>query len=181
MLKTVSNNEAIFKDIRNGKIHYSTYFNESSLGFHKTIESQPPIHVPIAKVEVDWKSLIESILLGIKADWKTIFQTVNVQEPKWANLQVDYLPVQVLKELLPPTRKGYLLLNDEHFEKLLSSLEALKLRNLADRSFGIGTGSGYLVLNYGAKGFLFDTDKFSEIFSQCISSSVGKIRLNHLT
>jgi len=172
----------VFKDLTGSKyVHYTMVMKGSLIDFHETLEDQGR-HVPLAKIEFDWQFLMDRIMHEIRANWKSIFQIVKINEPIWEDLEVEFIPVQVLKELLSPVVKGARWNIDVKFlERLEQSLGYSRLGDLSDCGMIIGTGSGYLVLANGTDCFLFDTDKTSKIIEKSFELSIRKIYLKHYT
>ena len=172
----------VFKDLTSSKyVHYTMVMNGSLIDFHKTLEDQDK-HIPLAKIEFDWQFLLKRVSEEISGNWRSIFQIVKTNDPEWEDLEIEFLPIQVLKELLSPVIKGAKWNVDIGFlEKLESSLGYSRLGNLADCGMIIGSGSGYLVLANGKDCFLFDIDKLSKIIEKSFDTSIRKIHLKHYT
>lgn len=118
----------------------------------------------------------------MRDNWRAIFQIVKTDDPQWADLEVEAIPVQVLMELLPPLVKGVRWnVDDKLLEKLESSVCCSRLGELSGGGLIIGTGSGFLFMSNGTECVLFDTDKISKIFEKSLESSVRKIHLSHFT
>lgn len=118
----------------------------------------------------------------IRADWRSIFQIVKIDDPAWEDLEVEFIPIQVLMELLSPIIKGIRWNVDlEFLNKLYQSIGYARLRELAKYGMIIGTGSGYLVLTNGIECFLFDMDKMSKIIDKSFELSIRRIYLRHYT
>lgn len=147
----------VFKDLTGSKyVHYTMAMNGSLIDFHKTLEVEGR-HIPLAKIEFDWQFLLNRVIGKIKADWRSIFQIVKTDDPQWEDLEIEFIPVQFLMELLSPMMKGARWNVDiKSLEKLERSLRYSRLGDLADCGMIIGTGSGYLVLTNGTDCFLFD-------------------------
>jgi hypothetical protein len=174
-------NLMLFKDFGKKYIHYSCFINKSMIDFHETFEVEDR-HIPLAKIEFDWQFLLNRVIEKIQADWRSIFQIVKIDDPRWEDLEIEFMPVHVLVELLSPMMKGPRWNIDVKFlEKLESSLSCSKLGDLADCGMVIGTGSGYLVLSNGIDCFLYDTIKMSKIINRSFELSIRKIHLNHYT
>ncbi|MCJ7759920.1 hypothetical protein MUP59_02100 [Candidatus Bathyarchaeota archaeon] len=177
----VRKNLMFFKDLGNEHIHYSIFIRGSLIDFHKTFEDEHR-HIPLAEIEFDWQFLMGRIFQEMRDNWRAIFQIVKTDDPQWADLEVEAIPVQVLMELLAPLVKGVRWNVDEKFlEKLESSVCCSRLGELSDGGLIIGTGSGFLFMSNGTECVLLDTDKISKIFEKSLESSVRKIRLNHFT
>jgi hypothetical protein len=174
-------NMMLFKDLDKKHIHYSLFIYDSIIDFHETLEVNGR-HVQLAKVEFDWRFLLNGVIEKIRADWKSIFQNVKTDDPEWQDLEIEFIPVQVLMELLPPLMKGARWNIDVAFlEKLEKSLGRSKVGDLADYGMIIGIGSGYLVFVSGSDCFLFDTIKMSKIIEKSFELSIRKIDLKYYT
>lgn len=110
----------LFKELDNKSVHYSVFIRGSLIDFHKTIEEQRK-HIPIVEIELNWQLLMGRIIQEVWANWKSIFQSIRTDDPDWADLEVDFIPIQVLMELLSPLMKGTRWNVDAHF---LQRLEA---------------------------------------------------------
>ena len=176
----------VFKDLTASKhIHYTMVMNGSLIDFHKTLEDQGR-HIPLAKIQFNWQSLMEGVIQEIRASWQSIFQTVKTNDPKWEDLEIEFIPIQVLTTLLQPIMKGARWNVDlEFLEKLENSTEYARLGEMANYGLIIGTASQrkaeYLVLSNGTDCFLFDINKMSEIIEKSFERSIRKIHLNHYT
>ena len=42
----------------------------------------------------------------IRADWRSIFQTVETDDPEWEDLEIDFISAKTLIELLSPVTEG---------------------------------------------------------------------------
>lgn len=102
---TMRKNLMLFKDLRDEHIHYSIFIRGPLIDFHKTFEG-PNRHVPLAEIELDWQFLLNRAIKEVRADWRSIFQIVKTNDPEWEDLEIEFLPVQVLMELLSPLTKG---------------------------------------------------------------------------
>ena len=175
-------NLILFKELGNESIHYSIFIRDSLIDVHKTIEGKQNKHIPLAEVEFDWQFLMEKIQQEVNSNWKTIFQTVKVNDPDWADLEVEFIPVEMWGELLSPLVKRHRWNVDEEFlSRLQRSLKYSRLEDFAGHGFVIGTGEGYLVMSDGIDCFLFDTDKLSKIIEKGFESSVRKVHLSYFT
>jgi len=174
-------NLMLFKELDNKNVHYSVFIRGSLIDFHKTIEEQHK-HIPIVEMELDWQLLMGRIVQEVWADWGSIFQTVKIDDPDWADLEVEFVPIQVLMELLSPLMKGARWNVDAGFlQRLETSVSQVKLEEMGNHGFAIGTGSGYLVISNGTECFLFDTVKMSKIIERSFESSIRKIHLKYYT
>ena len=96
----------IFKDLTGSRyVHYTMIMKGSLIDFHKTLEDKGK-HIPLARVEFDWRFLTSRVIEEIQANWKSVFHKVRKRDPGWADLEVDFIPFEVLKELLLPIAKG---------------------------------------------------------------------------
>jgi len=174
-------NLMLFKDLANPHVHYSMFFRGSLIDFHKTLEGQDK-HIPLAEIEFDWKLLMERIFQEMRHNWQSIIQNVKTDDPQWADLEVDFIPVQVLGQLFPALVKGVKWNVDVNFlEKLERAISCSRLGELVGGGLIIGTGSGYFVMSDGFDCFLFDMDKISKIVVRSFELSLTKIRLWKLT
>jgi hypothetical protein len=177
----VRRNLMLFKDLGTEHVHYSIFIRGSLIDFHKTLEDQHR-HIQLAEIEFDWQFLIGRIIQEMRDNWRSIFQTVKINDPQWSDFEVEFIPARILMELLSPLAKGIRWNIDEQFvEKLETSMIRSRLGELTDHGLIIGTGLGYLVINNGTECFLFDTDIMSKIFDRSFESSIRKIRLSHFT
>ena len=174
-------NLMLFKDLDNEHVHYSIFIRGPLIDFHKTLEKEHK-HIPIVEMELDWQLLIGRIVQEVWANWESIFQTVKIDDPDWADLEVEFVPIQVLMELLSPLMKGARWNVDAGFlQRLETSVSHVKLEEMGNHGFAIGTGSGYLVISNGTECFLFDTVKMSKIIERSFESSIRKIHLKYYT
>ncbi len=172
-------NLMLFKDLGKQRVHYSLFINKSMIDFHETLEVEGR-HIPLAKIEFDWQFLLNRVIEKIKADWRSIFQIVKLDDPRREDLEIEFISLQVLMELLSPMMKGARWNVDvESLEKLESSLSCSKLGDLAGYGMIVGTGSGYLVLANGVECFLFDMDRMSKIIDKSFELSIRSIYLRH--
>jgi len=177
----IRKNLMLFKDLGDKHVHYSVFFRGSLIDFHKTLEDQDR-HIPMVEIEFDWQSLMRRAIEEIRADWRSIFNIVRTNDPRWEDLEVDFIPVQVLMDLLSPVIKRVRWNVDAKFlEKLDSSLGYSRLGGLSNCGMIIGTGLGYLAISNGTECFLFDIDKMSKIVEKSFELSIRKIRLSHFT
>lgn len=172
----------VFKDLTASRhVHYTMVMTGSLIGFHQTLEKKHR-HIPIAEIEFDWQFLVQRIAQELKKNWRSIFQTAKTDDPEWADLEIEFIPAQVLEELLSPLIKGVRWNVDMKFlVKLEASICRSKLRELADNELIIGTGSGYLVMGNGIDCVLFDMDKMSNIVERSFKSSMTRVRLRSFT
>lgn len=174
-------NLMLFKDLGKEHIHYSVFIRGSLIDFHETLEDQDR-HIPLAKIEFDWKFLMERVSLEITANRVSIFQTVKINDPEWEDLEVAFIPAKELMELLSPIIKGARWNVDAEFlEKLKRTVSSARLGELADRGVIIGTAEGYLVFGNGTDCFLFDMDKMSKIIEKSFELSINEIHLSRFT
>jgi hypothetical protein len=118
---------------------------ESLLDLHETLEDQGK-HVPLVKIEFDWHFLMNRITHEIGADWKSLFRMVKTNDPTWEDLEIEFIPIQALNELLSPVVKGVRWNIDMEFlETLEQSLGYARLGELPKYGFTVGMGSGYLM------------------------------------
>jgi hypothetical protein len=172
----------VFKDLTASRhVHYTMVMTGSLIGFHKTLEDQDK-HIHFVEIEFDWQFLIRSISQQMVSNWKSIFQVVKAQDPRWSDLEIEFIPIQAASELFSGLTKGAKVNIDEKFlDNLEKSLISSRLGELTDRGLIIGTGSGYLVVSNGTESFMFDTDKLDKLFERSFQASIRKIRLRHFT
>lgn len=181
MFFTMRKNLMLFKDLGKKHVHYSFFINGSLIDCHQTLETEKK-HIPLFTLEFDWQFLLKKVSEEVVANWRSIFQIIKVDDPKWENLEVEFIPMQVLMELLSPIVKGVRWNVDlESLNRLEQSLAYARLKELANYGVTIGTGSGYLVISNGTECFLFDTDKMSKIIEKNFELSIRKIYLKHYT
>jgi hypothetical protein len=174
-------NLMLFKDLSTKHVHYSFFINGCFIDCHQTLETEKK-HIPLLKLEFDWQFLLRKISEEIIANWRSIFQTIKVDDPEWKDLEVEFIPMQTLMELLPPLIKGARWnVNLEFLNRLEQSLGSAKLKELAKHGASIGIGSGYLVLCHGSECFIFDIQTMTEIFEKSFELSIRKIYLKHYT
>ena len=178
---TMRKNLMLFKDLGKKYVHYSLFINGSIIDCHETLEIENK-HIPLLKVEFDWQFLLKRVSEEIKADWRSIFQIVKIDDPRWEDLEVEFIPIQVLMELLSPIIRGIRWNVDlEFLNKLSQSISYARLGELAKCGMIIGTGSGYLVLANRIECFLFDIDRMSKIIDKSFELSIRRIYLRHYT
>lgn len=176
----------IFKDLTASKyVHYTVVMNGSLIDFHKTLEDQGR-HIPLLKIEFDWQFLMERVIQEIWASWQSIFQIIKTNDPRWEDLDIEFIPIQVLPKLLQPTMKGARWNVDlEFLEKLENSTEYARLGEMTNYGSFIGNASlrkaEFFVLGDGTDCVLFDTSKFSKIIGKSFERSIRKIHLNYYT
>jgi hypothetical protein len=174
-------NLILFKDLGKQHIHYSFFIHGSTIDCHQTLEVDHK-HIPLLKLEFDWQLLLQRVMKEVRANWRAIFQIVKIDDPEWMDLEVEFIPVQVLMELLSPIAKGMRWNVDQEFlSKLEQSVSHARLRELAQHGVIIGSGSGYFVLSNGTDCILFDIDRLSEIIENSFELSITKIHLKHYT
>src|SRR4030042_7001788 len=104
----------------------------SLIGFHKTLEDQDK-HIHFVEIEFDGQFLMGRIFQEIRRNWRSVFQIVKADDPKWANLEVDFMPAKVVMELFSPLVKGNRWNVDMRFlERLDSAIGRSRLGDLAD-------------------------------------------------
>lgn len=92
-------NLILFKDLGKQHAHYSFFIYGSTIDCHETLEVDHK-HIPLLKIEFDWKVLLQRVMKEVGANWRSIFQIVKISDPEWKNLEVEFIPIQVLMELL---------------------------------------------------------------------------------
>lgn len=172
------NQVVIFKDLVESKhVHYTAFMNGSIINFHKTLEDQDR-HISLAEIEFDWQSLMGRTIQEMRRQWQSILQIGRTDDIRWRDLEVEFMPVKLLIELLSPLLKGVRWNVDMEFAKRLESAMACsKLGELTERDLKIGTGEGYLVMSDGFDCVLFDMDKMSKIVERSFELSITKVRL----
>jgi hypothetical protein len=172
----------VFKDLTASRhVHYTMVMNGSLINLHQTLENQHK-HIPLLEIEFDWQFLMGRVFQEMRRNWRSIFQIVKTDDPKWADLEVDFIPAKVGMELFSPLVKGIRWNVDMKFlEKLDAAFGRSRLGELADSGLIIGTGSGHLVISNGIDCVLFDMDKMSNIIERSFKSSITRVRLRSLT
>jgi len=172
----------VFKDLTASRhVHYTMVMTGSLIGFHQTLENKHK-HISIAEIEFDWQFLVGRIAQEVRKNWRSIFQTAKTDDPEWADLEIEFIPAQVLWELLSPLIKGVRWNVDMKFlEKLEASICRSKLGELANNELIIGTGSGYLVMGNGIECVLFDMERISKIVERSFWLSMTRVRLRRFT
>ena len=176
----------VFKDLTGSKyVHYTMVMNGSLIDFHKTIEDQGR-HIPLLKIEFDWQFLMERVIRTLRANWASIFQTVKVNDPRWKDLEVEFIPIQFLVDLLSPMHRRVRWNVDlEFLKKLEDSTKTVRLVDLSQSDLIIGTASqgrrSYFVLCNGNDCFLFDMSKMDKILEWSFELSIKKIHLSYFT
>lgn len=90
-------------------------------------------HIPLLKLEFDWQFLLKKVSEEVIVNWRSIFQIIKVDDPEWEDFEVEFIPMQVLMELLPPLVKGVRWSVDlEFLNRLEQSLSYAKLKELAN-------------------------------------------------
>jgi hypothetical protein len=174
-------NLVLFKELGTANVHYSIFIRGSLIDFHETLEKQHK-HTTLAEIEFDWQFLMGRIVQEMRHNWRSIFQAVKTVDPKWADLEVEYIPAQTLMEFLSPLMKGRRWNIDKNFlQELEDSIRCSRLGELTDFGVFVGTGSGYFVLSNGRDCVLFDVDRMSKIIERCFKLSITKVRLWNLT
>ena len=174
-------NLMLFKDLAHKNVHYSLFIRGSMIDFHETFEDTHR-HFPIMEIEFDWQFLMGRIFQEMRRNWRSIFQIVKTHDPKWTDLEVDFIPAKVVMELFSPLVKGIRWNVDIRFlERLDTAIDHSRLGELADSELIIGTGSGYLVMSDGIDCVLFDMEKMSNILERSFKSSITRVRLRSFT
>lgn len=176
----------VFKDLTGSKyVHYTAFMNGSLIDFHETLEDKGR-HIPLLKIEFDWQFLMQTLTQTLRANWASVFQIVKVNNPRWGDLEVEFIPIQVLVELLSPIHRGVRWNIDLGFlEKLEDSTETARLVDVSQSDLIIGTASqgrkSYFVLCNGIDCFLFDMSRMSKIIEKSFELSIKKIHLSYFT
>jgi hypothetical protein len=174
-------NLMLFKDLSKHHVHYSFFIYGSTIDCHETLEVDHK-HIPLLKIEFDYQVLLQRVMQEVKDNWRAILQIVKIADPEWKDLEVEFIPMQVLIELLSPIAEGVRWKVDQRFlTKLDQSVGHSALRDLAKWDLIIGSGSGYFVLSNGTDCILFDMDRLSGIIENSFELSIRKIHLNHYT
>ncbi len=174
-------NLMLFKDLGDKHVHYSIFIRGSLIDFHETLEDQHK-HISLAEIEFDWQFPMGMIFQEMRRNWKSIFQIIKTDDPQWADLKIDFIPIRVLGELFLPLMKGVRWnINVKFLEKLENITAFSRLGELIGSEVIIGTGSGYLVISNGIECVLLDTDKMSNIIERSVKLSITKVRLKSFT
>jgi len=156
-------NLMLFKDLAHKNVHYSLFIRGSLIDFHKTFEDTHK-HLTLIEIEFDWQFLMGRVFQEMRHNWRSILQIVKTDDPKWTDLEVDFIPAKIVMELFSPLVKGIRWNVDMRFlERLDTAIGRSRLGELADSGLIIGTGSGYLVMSDGIDCVLFDMEKMSNI------------------
>jgi hypothetical protein len=179
-------NLMLFKDLGKKNVHYSVFLNGSMIDCHETLETEMDSkkkHSQLFEMQFDWQFLMERMAQEIKANWNSLFQIAKINDPEWQDLEIEFIPLQMLTELLSPIVKGYRWNIDMDFlKKLEQSSRYAKLGELADYGSVMGMSSeGYSVLSDGTDCLLFDTSKLSKIIEKNFELSIRKIHLRRYT
>jgi hypothetical protein len=129
---------------------------------------------------------MERMIQELRAKWRSMFCFVKINSPIWEDLEIEFIPIQVLMQLLSPIVKGVRWNVDlEFLKKLEGELEYARLGELAEGELIIGTGSKgkaeYLVLSNGNDCFLFDISEMSKLIEKNFELSIRNIHLSHFT
>lgn len=177
----------VFKDLTASRyVHYTMVMKGSIIDFHKTLEDQGR-HIPLLRIEFDWQFLLKNVIQEARSNWKSIFQMVKTNDPRWEDLEIEFIPIQVLTELLlPVTTKGIRWNVDMKFlEKLENSLYYERLGALVAGELIIEAGfkgrGDYLVLSNGTDCFLFDKGRMSKIIEKNFELFIKDVHLSHFT
>ncbi|MGB8781013.1 MAG: hypothetical protein WCD81_10250 [Candidatus Bathyarchaeia archaeon] len=174
-------NLMLFKDLAHKNVHYSLFIRGSLIDFHETFEDTHK-HLALIEIEFDWQFLMGRVFQEMRRNWRSIFQIVKTDDPKWADLEVDFIPAKAVIELFSPLLKGIRWNVDMRFlERLDTAIGRSRLGELADSGLIMGTGSGYLVMSDGIDCVLFDMGKMSNIVERGFKSSITRVRLRSFT
>jgi hypothetical protein len=140
-------------------------------------------HIQLFKLQFDWRFFMEKMLQDILINWKSIFQKVKIYDPKWKDLQVEFIPIQMLIELLSLIQKGQRWNVDADFlNRFEKSIQQVTLKELVNCGLTIGTSSeGYLILSNGEDCWLLDQKSFSKNMEKNIQLSIRKLHLKYYT
>jgi hypothetical protein len=174
-------NLMLFKDLTHKNVHYSLFIRGSLIDFHETFEDMHK-HIALIEIEFDWQFLMGRVFQEMRSNWRSLFQIVKTDDPKWADLEVDFIPAKVVMELFSPLVKGIRWNVDMRFlERLDTAIGRSRVGELVDRGLIIGTGSGYLVMSDGINCVLFDMERMSKIVERSFESSIARVRLRSFT
>ena len=172
----------LLKNLERKNVHYSIFSYGSTIDVHQTLEGQVKKHIELAKIELDWQFLLNRVSQEIGANWRSICRTTKCKDPEWEDLEIRFLSIQALDELLSLWKKGSRWdVNAESLQKLDTCLSSARLGDLADYGKVIGESSGYLVLSDGTDCLLFDYYKMIQILEKNLALSVRKISLKYYT
>ena len=180
------NNMVLVKDLSNPQVHYSVFITGSRFDLHITEETKVDSkkkHVQLLNLQFDWHFFIEKMVQDILANWNSIFQKVKIYDPKWKDLRVEFIPIQVLIEFLPLIQKGHRWNVDADFlNRFDESIQQVTLKELANCGLIIGTSpEGYLILSYGEDCWLLDQKSFSKNMEKNLELSIRSIDLRYYT
>jgi len=174
-------NLMLFKDLTRKNVHYSLFIRGSLIDFHETFEDTHK-HLALIEIEFDWQFLMGRVFQEMRRNWRSIFQIAKTDDPKWADLEVDFIPAKMVMELFSPLVKGKRWNIDMRFlERLDTAIGRSRLGELADSGLIIGTGSGYVVMSDGVDCVLLGMEKMSNIVERSFKSSIIRVRLRSFT
>jgi hypothetical protein len=180
------NNMFLFKILSNPRVHYSVFIIGSTFDFHITMENEADSkkkHVQLLRLQFDWVFFIQKFVQDILANWNSIFQKVKIYDPKWKDLQVEFIPFQVLIEFLSPIQKGNRWNVDANFlNRFETSIQQLTLKELADFGLIIGASpEGYLILSYGEDCWILDQNSLYKNINKNLELSIRKLHVKYYT
>jgi len=177
------NNVILFKDLGKKQVHYSVFYYGSTIDLHQTLEGHTKKHFQLAKIEFDWRYFWDRMRSWMAANWTSIFKIGKCQDPRWKDLEIEFLPAEAVVKLLSQTiKKGSKWnLNEESLRKLENLISKSRLGDLPDRAIVVGIGAGYLIFSNGTDCMLFDFDKLNAIIEKNAALSVRKISFGYFT
>jgi len=186
LLIVMQKNMMLFKDLSKNNVHFSVFIIGSMIDCHVTLEPKGSVkkkHVQLFKLQFDWRFLIERMIQDVLANWNSIFQRVKINDPEWQNLEVEFIPIQLLIELLSPIQRRHRWNVDVDFlDKFEKSIQHVKLKELANYGLIIGTSpEGYLILSNGADCWLLDQNSLSKKMEKNLELSIRNIHLKYYT
>jgi hypothetical protein len=176
----------VFKDLTSSRyVHYTFVITGSMIDAHKTLEDQDR-HIPLLEIQFNWKFLMERVIQEINANMKSLFHLIKITDTKWKELDIEYIPTQMLMQLLSPLMKGGRWNCDiEFLEELEQSLTYAKIKDLTGKGLIMGTASHgrdkYLVISNGTDCLLLNYNKISKIIDKNFNLAIRKIQLKHYT
>jgi hypothetical protein len=117
------------------------------------------------------------------ANLNSVFQKVKISDPELQDLQLEFIPIQELIELVSPIHKGHKWNVDVDFlGRFEKSIRHSKLKELHNCGFVIGTSpEGYLILSNGDYCWLFDQNSLSKSMEKNLKLSIRKLHLKYYT
>jgi hypothetical protein len=170
-----------FTDLSEKHAHYSFWSYGSTIDFHKTLEPHnnlPKKQIPLFKKELDLQLLTERIAQEIAASQSSLFRITKINNPEWQDLEIDFIPLQMLMELLQPiVKRNRWNIDADFLEKLEQSSRYAKIGELAEYGSIMGTASeGHFVLSSGTHCMLSDQTKLSKIMEKHLELSIRNLK-----